>query len=74
MRIWLKLLVTYEKEVLIHDEEERTITQTGWVQSAKYHENGKVEIELFSKPCTTLAWSEKQLHTTSTSRYNQIEK
>ena len=25
---------------------ERTITQTGWVQSAKYHENGKVEIEL----------------------------
>ena len=47
MRIWLKLLVTYEKkEVLIHDEEERTITQTGWVQSAKYHENGKVEIEL----------------------------
>ena len=27
-----------------------------------------------SKPCTTLAWSEKQLHTTSTSRYNQIEK
>ena len=35
-----------KKEVLIHDEEERTITQTGWVQSAKYHENGKVEIEL----------------------------
>ena len=21
-------------------------TQTGWVQSAKYHENGQVEIEL----------------------------
>ena len=35
-----------KKEVLIHDEEERTITQTGWVQSAKYHENGQVEIEL----------------------------
>ena len=34
MRIWLKLLPNYEKEVLIHDEEERTITQTGWVQSA----------------------------------------
>ena len=32
--------------MLIHDEEERTITQTGWVQSAKYHENGQVEIEL----------------------------
>ena len=30
-----------KKEVLIHDEEERTITQTGWVQSAKYHEMGK---------------------------------
>ena len=65
-------MANYEKEVLIH-EEERTITQTGWVQSAKYHENGQVEIEL-SKPCTTLAWSEKQLHTTSTSRYNQIKK
>ena len=35
-----------KKEVLIHDEERRTITQTGWVQSAKYHENGKVEIRL----------------------------
>ena len=46
MRIWLKLLANYEKKVLIHDEEERTITQTGWVQSAKYHENGQVEIEL----------------------------
>ena len=44
MRIWLKLLANYEKEVLIHDEEERTITQTGWVQSAKYHENGQVEM------------------------------
>jgi plasmid replication initiation protein len=38
-----------KKEVLIHDEERRTITQTGWVQSAEYHENGQVEIELSSK-------------------------
>ena len=35
--------------MLIHDEERRTITQTGWVQSAEYHENGQVEIELSSK-------------------------
>ena len=48
MRIWLNYWrITKKKEVLIHDEEERTITQTGWVQSAKYHENGQVEIELF---------------------------
>ena len=60
--------------MLIHDEEERTITQTGWVQSAKYHENGQVEIELSPNLAPTLAWSEKQLHTTSTSRYNQIKK
>src|SRR5699024_12321386 len=33
-----------KKEVLILDEQERTITQTGWVESAKYHENGQVEI------------------------------
>jgi hypothetical protein len=33
-----------KKEVLIHDEERRTITQTGWVQSAEYHENGQVEL------------------------------
>ncbi|MBQ6143592.1 MAG: replication initiation protein [Clostridia bacterium] len=38
-----------KKEVLIHDEERRTITQTGWVQSAEYHENGQVEIELSPK-------------------------
>ena len=35
--------------MLIHDEERRTITQTGWVQSAEYHENGQVEIELSPK-------------------------
>lgn len=35
-----------KKEVLILDEQERTITQTGWVESAKYHENGQVEIRL----------------------------
>ena len=35
-----------KKEVLILDENERTITQTGWVESAKYHENGQVEIRL----------------------------
>ena len=38
-----------KKEVLIHDEERRTITQTGWVQSAEYNENGQVEIELSPK-------------------------
>lgn len=37
-----------KKEVLIYDEQERTVTQTGWVESAKYHENGKVEIRLSS--------------------------
>src|SRR5699024_12018087 len=37
-----------KKEVLILDEQERTITQTGWVESAKYHENGQVEIRLSS--------------------------
>ena len=35
-----------KKEVLILDEQDRTITQTGWVESAKYHENGQVEIRL----------------------------
>ena len=35
-----------KKEVLILDENDRTITQTGWVESAKYHENGQVEIRL----------------------------
>lgn len=35
-----------KKEVLILDENERTVTQTGWVESAKYHENGQVEIRL----------------------------
>ena len=35
-----------KKEVLILDEQNRTITQTGWVQSAKYHESGQVQIEL----------------------------
>lgn len=35
-----------KKEVLILDEQERTVTQTGWVESAKYHENGQVEIRL----------------------------
>jgi len=35
-----------KKEVLIYDDEHKTITQTGWVQSAKYHENGQVEIRL----------------------------
>lgn len=35
-----------KKEVLILDEQDRTITQTGWVQSAKYHESGQVQIEL----------------------------
>lgn len=38
-----------KKEVLIYDEKRRTITQTGWVQSAEYHENGQVEIELSPK-------------------------
>src|SRR5699024_1084614 len=37
-----------KKEGLILDEQERTITQTGWVESAKYHENGQVEIRLTS--------------------------
>lgn len=37
-----------KKEVLILDEHDRTITQTGWVESAKYHENGQVEIRLSS--------------------------
>jgi len=37
-----------KKEVLILDEQDRTITQTGWVESAKYHENGQVEIRLSS--------------------------
>ena len=63
-----------KKEVLIHDEEERTITQTGWVQSAKYHENGQVEIELSPNLAPHLLGLKKQLHTTSTSRYNQIKK
>lgn len=35
-----------KKEVLIYDDEHRTVTQTGWVQSAKYQENGQVEIKL----------------------------
>ena len=35
-----------KKEVLIYDEEHKTVTQTGWVQSAKYQENGQVEIRL----------------------------
>ena len=35
-----------KKEVLILDEKNRKITQTGWVQSAQYFENGKVHIEL----------------------------
>lgn len=35
-----------KKEVLVYDEERKVITQTGWVQSADYHENGLVEIEL----------------------------
>lgn len=35
-----------KKEVLIYDEHERAVTQTGWVESAKYHENGQVEIRL----------------------------
>lgn len=38
-----------KKEVLIYDEHERTVTQTGWVESAKYHENGQVEIRLSSE-------------------------
>src|SRR5699024_8070796 len=37
-----------KKEVWILDEQERTITQTGWVESAKYHENGQVEVRLSS--------------------------
>lgn len=37
-----------KKEVLIYDEQEKTVTQTGWVESAKYHESGKVEIRLSS--------------------------
>ena len=35
-----------KKEVLIYDDKHRTVTQTGWVESAKYHENGQVEIRL----------------------------
>lgn len=35
-----------KKEVLIYDDAHRTVTQTGWVQSAKYQENGQVEIKL----------------------------
>ncbi|WP_412767800.1 replication initiation protein [Enterococcus faecium] len=35
-----------KKEILIYDDEHRTVTQTGWVQSAKYQENGQVEIKL----------------------------
>lgn len=35
-----------KKEVLIYDDEHRTVTQTGWLQSAKYYENGQVEIKL----------------------------
>lgn len=38
-----------KKEVLIYDEHERTVTQTGWVESAKYHESGKVQIRLSSE-------------------------
>lgn len=38
-----------KKEVLVYDEERKVITQTGWVQSADYHENGQVEIELSPK-------------------------
>lgn len=37
-----------KKEVLIYDEQEKTVTQTGWVESAKYHKSGKVEIRLSS--------------------------
>ncbi|KRN78304.1 replication initiation protein [Ligilactobacillus acidipiscis] len=35
-----------KKEVLIYDENNRTVTQTGWVNQAVYHENGQVELEL----------------------------
>ena len=59
--------------MLIHDEEERTITQTGWVQSAKYHENGQVEIELSPNLAPTLAWSEKTTTHNIYFRYNQIK-
>lgn len=38
-----------KKEVLVYDEERKVITQTGWVQSADYYENGQVEIELSPK-------------------------
>ena len=62
-----------KKEVLIHDEEERTITQTGWVQSAKYHENGKVEIELSPNLAPHLLGL-KNNYTQHLLRYNQIEK
>lgn len=35
-----------KKEVLILDEEEKAVTQTGWVESAKYFESGQVRIRL----------------------------
>ncbi|MBO1126599.1 replication initiation protein [Enterococcus faecalis] len=35
-----------KKEILISDDKHRTVTQTFWVQSARYHENGQVEIRL----------------------------
>lgn len=38
-----------KKEVLIYDENNRTVTQTGWVNQAVYHENGQVELELSSQ-------------------------
>lgn len=38
-----------KKEVLIYNEEKKTITQTGWVAEATYQENGRVEILLSSK-------------------------
>lgn len=35
-----------KKEVTIYDQEERTITQTGWVVQAKYWENGQIQLSL----------------------------
>lgn len=35
-----------KKEVLIYDDDKKTVTQTGWVESAKYEQNGQVAIRL----------------------------
>lgn len=38
-----------KKEVLIYNKDRETVIQTGWLQSAEYHKDGQVEIELSEK-------------------------